>query len=415
MADAANPASTASQNSHPLLREGGRGEGQLLRGPATTDDGIAIVGGGPAGMALALALHRHGVAAQVFDARPRGAAREDQRILALSHGSRQILEWLGVWQNIVATPIATIHVSQRGGFGRTRLSAQEQGVPALGYVAAAASVSAALDDALAAARILLHDNCRISHADLCAGGIRLHTRSGIMPTQASLVVYAEGAIENDDDAATVTRDYGQQAVICTAALAPATPHRNLAYERFTPQGPLALLPFGKQLAVVYTCLDEDAAVLAALSDAEFLERLQAHFGSRLEFAAVSPRHVYPLALRYRKSPVGPRAVWLGNAAQTLHPVAGQGFNLALRDTWELARSLAHANDPGAPAVLERYARARRLDRRGTISFTDALIRVFGSNDPLLRHARGLALLALDLLPPARSFVARRMLFGARAW
>ena len=288
-------------------------------------------------------------------------------------------------------------------------------MPALGYVAPASSVSAALDDALAAARIPLRDNCRVTHADLCAGGIRLHTRSGIMPTQASLVVYAEGAIENDSDNATVLRDYGQQAVICSAALAAATPHRHVAYERFTPQGPLALLPLGKDLAVVYSCPAQDAAALAALPDVEFLARLQQHFGGRLTFTAVSPRHLFPLALRYRKSPVGPRSVWLGNAAQTLHPVAGQGFNLALRDTWELARTLVNAADPGDPAVLQRYARARRLDRRGAIGFTDTLIRVFGSNDPLLRHARGLGLLALDLLPPARSFVARRMLFGARAW
>ncbi|MBI3524787.1 MAG: FAD-dependent monooxygenase [Betaproteobacteria bacterium] len=373
---------------------------------------IAIVGGGPAGMALALALRHHGVAAQILDARPRGAARADKRILALSHGSHQILEWLGVWKKIAATPITAIHVSQPGSFGRTRLNAREQGVPALGYVAAAASVSAALDDALTAARISLHDNCRVSHATPSSGSVCLHTATG--ETQTPLVIYAEGAVDNND-AATVTRDYGQQAVLCTTTLPPATPHCNLAYERFTPRGPLALLPFGQQLAVVYICPAQDAAALAALPDAAFLSNLQAHFGDRLEFTAVSPRHLYPLALRYRKSPIGPRAVWLGNAAQTLHPVAGQGFNLALRDTWELARTLAHANDPGDAAVLARYARARRLDRRSMIGFTDILIRLFGSDDPLLRHARGLALLALDLLPPARSFVARRMLFGARAW
>ena len=366
-------------------------------------------------MALALALHRHGVAAQILDARPRGAAREDQRILALSHGSRQILEWLGVWPAIAATNIDTIHVSQRGGFGRTRLTAREQGVPALGYVAPAASVSAALDDALTAARIPLRDNCRVSQAEISAGSIRLDTAAGSGLAEARLVVYAEGAIESDRDDAAVLHDYGQQAVICTAALAPATPHCHVAYERFTPLGPLALLPLGKELAVVYTCQAQEAAKTAALPDAAFLSRLQEHFGGRLQFAAVSPRHVFPLALRYRKSPVGPRSVWIGNAAQTLHPVAGQGFNLALRDTWELARTLRGTADPGDPAVLDRYARARRLDRRGAIGFTDTLIRVFGSDDPLLRHARGLGLLALDLLPPARSFVARRMLFGARAW
>ncbi|MFA6311370.1 MAG: FAD-dependent monooxygenase [Sterolibacterium sp.] len=382
----------------------------------SADDGnppIAIVGGGPAGMALALALARHGTAAQVFDARPRGAAGNDKRILALSHGSRQILEWLGVWPQIAATRIDTIHISQRGGLGRTRLTAHEEGVPALGYVAAAASIGAALDDALAATRIPFRAETRVERVDSFADEVRLHTDDGKASVPARLVVYAEGAIQPSGDAATVTRDYGQQAVICTAT--PTAPHRNLAYERFTAQGPLALLPFGLELAVVYTCPSAEAAVLAALPDAEFLARLQEHFGNRLAFAAVSPRHVFPLVLRYRNSPIGPRSVWLGNAAQTLHPVAGQGFNLALRDVWELARTLADAGDPGDLAVLDRYAHARRLDRGGVIGFTDSLIRVFGSNDPLLRHARGLGLLALDLLPPVRSFVARRMLFGARAW
>lgn len=414
MGNGQNLPSKASQSSHPLPGEGGRGEGSLPIGPA--DDGnppIAIVGGGPAGMALALALARHGAAAQVFDARPRGAARDDKRILALSHGSRQILEWLGVWPQIAATRIDTIHISQRGGLGRTRLTAREEGVPALGYVAAAASVGAALDDALTATRIPFRAETRVGKADGFADEVRLHTDDGKASVPARLVVYAEGAIQTGDDAATVTRDYDQQAVICTAT--PTTPHGNLAYERFTAQGPLALLPFGAELAVVYTCPSAEAAVLAALPDADFLARLQEHFGKHLAFAAVSPRHVFPLVLRYRKSPIGPRSVWLGNAAQTLHPVAGQGFNLALRDVWELARSLADAGDPGDPAVLDRYAHARRLDRHGVIGFTDTLIRVFGSNDPLLRHARGLGLLALDLLPPVRSFVARRMLFGARAW
>lgn len=417
MGNGQNLTSKASQISHPLPGEGGRGEGQPLGGPAADDgDGllpIAIIGGGPAGMALALALAKHGVAAQIFDARPRGAARDDKRILALSHGSRQILEWLGVWPQIAATRIDSIHVSQRGGLGRTRLTAREEGVPALGYVAAAASVGAALDDALAAAQTPFRAKTRVEKVDSFADEVRLHTDDGKASVPARLVVYAEGAIQADDATGTVTRDYDQQAVICTAT--PATPHRNLAYERFTPQGPLALLPFGTELAVVYTCPSAQAAALAALPDAEFLARLQEHFGSRLAFTAVSPRHVFPLVLRYRKSPVGPRSVWLGNAAQTLHPVAGQGFNLALRDTWELARTLADAADPGDPAVLVRYARARRLDRRGVIGFTDTLIRVFASDDPLLRHARGLGLLALDLLPPVRSFVARRMQFGARAW
>lgn len=370
---------------------------------------VAIVGGGLSGMALALALQRQGVSAQIFEARRRASALDDQRVLALSHGSRQILEWLGVWPSISSTRIETIHVSQQGGFGRTRLTAEEQDVPALGYVAAASSIAAALDAALAGAQMVFHEHTRAIRTDSTASEVRLQCGSELVT--ARLVVYAEGAITPDTTA--VVHDYGQDAVICTVTTESSTP--NVAYERFTPQGPLALLPCAGQLAVVYTCPAAEAATLATLSDEDFLARLQTHFGSRLKFVGVSPRHVFPLALRYRKSPVGTRCVWLGNAAQTLHPVAGQGFNLALRDVWELARTLADAADPGAAEVLARYAAARRIDRRSAIGFTDSLVRVFGNANPLLRQVRGLGLLAMDLLPPLRSFIAQRMLYGARAW
>lgn len=382
---------------------------------ATTDDGsqpVAIIGGGPVGMALALALAARGIRAAIHDARPRGAARHDKRVLALSHGSRQILEWLGVWQEIPATPIKAIHVSQQGGFGRTRITAEEQGVPALGHVATAASLGAALDDALTAQGIEFHGNDRIEHVDTAADHVTLHGVSGSYA--APLIVYAEGAIVAD--AASTVRDYGQHAVIC--AVTPDSPHGNVAYERFTPQGPLALLPCGNEFAVVYTCPAAEAAALAALPDANFLACLQSHFGKRLEFSAVTARHAFALGLRYRNSPVGERAVWLGNAAQTLHPVAGQGFNLALRDVWELARTLpatGEFGDPGEASLLARYASSRRIDRHGTIGFTDTLVRLFSNDIPPMRAAGGIGLLALDMLPPLRGFVARRMMYGARAW
>ena len=370
---------------------------------------IAIVGGGPAGMALALALARQGMRARIYEARERGAARADPRILALSHGSRQILEWLGVWHAIAATPIAAIHVSQQGGFGRTRLSASEQDLPALGYVASAASIGAALDDALAAADLPFRERSRVERVESGRESLRIITSAGT--ATARLAVYAEGQIKAGTDA--VNRDYGQSAVICRATTLAA--HGNVAHERFTTQGPLALLPFGTELAVVYTCPRDEAEKLAAMSDAAFLARLQRHFGTRLRFSSASERQVFPLTLNYRKSPVGERSVWLGNAAQTLHPVAGQGFNLALRDAWELARCLSDAGDPGDADRLARYAAARRTDRMATIGFTDGLVRLFGSELPTLRLGRGIGLLALDLLPPVRAFVARRMIFGARAW
>jgi 2-octaprenyl-6-methoxyphenol hydroxylase len=354
---------------------------------------VAIIGGGPAGMAMALALHHRGVEAEIFDARSRGAARADKRILALSHGSRQILECLDVWAGIPHTPIATIHVSHRGGLGRTLINAEEERVPALGYVLAAGDLAASLDAALLDTGVRFAEHMHVDQ-----------------PTNANLTVWAEGTIDTET---AVVRDYSQHAVICTAA--PREPHRNRAWERFTPEGPVAALPWGKDYAVVMTCPADQAAAIAALGDDAFLAKLQERFGGRVRFTGVGERFVFPLGLRYRRSPVADRQVWIGNAAQTLHPVAGQGFNLALRDIFELARCLTDVTDPGAPDVLAGYSARRWLDRYATIGFTDGLARLFSNDNPLLRHARGAGLFALDLLPPLRSFVARRMMFGARGW
>lgn len=367
-------------------------------------------------MALALALHRHGQAAEIFDARARDAGRADQRILALSHGSRQTLEWLDAWEAIESTPIRAIHVSQRGGLGRTLIRAEEVGVPALGYVLTAASLIAALDGALRRARIPYREHSKVDvvgAASSVADAVDFNI-AGVRH-RAALLAYAEGAIGEEVDAG--RRDYGQHALIFTATA--SQPHGGRAWERFTPDGPLALLPLagngGRDLAVVYTCDPEQARQFTALDDTAFLTRLQAHFGNRLYFTALGPRHVFPLGLRYRRTVVAPRQVWLGNAAQTLHPVAGQGFNLALRDIRDLARSLGPAADPGDAALLAAYAARRQADRSGTIGFTDSLVRLFSNDNPLLHHLRGAGLLALDLLPPLRHFVARRMIWGARAW
>jgi 2-octaprenyl-6-methoxyphenol hydroxylase len=356
---------------------------------------VLIAGGGPAGMALALALRRGGVAARIVEARARGAARDDKRILALAHSSRLILENIlgaNAWRAIPQTPIRKIHVSHQGGLGRTLIDAAEEGVPALGYVLAAGDLAAALDSAVAAAQIAYADNTPAP-----------------APADAALTVHAEGRIEA---AAEVhARDYGQHAVICTAQA--ATPHGGMAWERFTPQGPVALLPCGAAYAVVLSCAATDSARIGALDDDAFLALLQARFGSRVSLTAATARATFPLGLRVRRQPVGVREVWIGNAAQTLHPVAGQGFNLALRDIAVLADTLADAADPGAPALLARYAARRRPDRWATAGMTDGLVSLFSNDNPLLRHARGAGLLALDLLPMARGLLARQMMYGVR--
>lgn len=375
---------------------------------------LLIVGAGPVGLSLALALKDSGLAIALADARPPQAASLDPRALALAHGTRLTLERLGVWGRFPATPITTIHVSQQGGLGRTRLQAADYGLPALGYVASAGELAQALEVAVRAAGLPILAESPVTALDPQGARITANLGGATPRTlEARLVACAEGGVQ-EGDRDVVTRDYGQTAAITLAT--PAAPHQGTAWERFTPQGPLALLPFGKRYAVVHTATPAEAERLKALPAGDYRAELESRFGGRLRLTEVDPLLTYPLALRYRRQPVGPRTVWLGNAAQTLHPVAGQGFNLALRDVFALARCLLdRPGDPGDPALLARYGRHRQLDRRGTIGFTDGLVRLFSNDLAPLRHVRGAGLLALDLFPPLRHLVAKRMMFGARAW
>ena len=391
---------------------------------------LLIVGAGPVGLALALALKDAGLDIVLADARAREAVTKDPRDLALAHGTRLTLQRLGVWNTLPRTAIEHIHISHQGGLGRTLIDAAEHGLPALGYVASAGALAAALREAVDAAGIPVFDETEITN--LAAGEddviASLAGAGRPAPTlRARLAACAEGGLRAGDPNV-VEHDYGQHALIADVQVAGG--HRHTAFERFTPQGPVALLPKGDGYALVHVAHPDTADELLALDDAAYLARLQAHIGGRARLTGVGPRLRYPLVLRYRRSTIAQRTVWLGNAAQTLHPVAGQGFNLALRDVWALADALLRAReaarrgaadtapgpfDAGAATVLARYANARGLDRLGTIRFTDTLVRVFSNDFAPLRHARGAALLALDLIPPLRNFLARRMMFGARAW
>jgi len=375
---------------------------------------ILIVGGGPVGLSLALALKQGGMDPLLVDAREKGAAGRDPRVLALAPGTRQTLERLGVWSDLSPTAIGTIHISQRGGFGRTVLQAKDHALPALGYVEEAGALARALDAACRKAGVRQRHQVLVKQAEAEGDRVRvtLETGDGSETLDTSLLAWAEGRMGEGADIR--VRDYGQHGVITVARTKEG--RGRIAFERFTEDGPLALLPLKDGYAVVFTASPDKAADLMALNDKDFLARLQAQFGERLEFVSVEQRFAYPLILRYRPDPVGPRQAWLGNSAQAIHPVGGQGFNLALRDAWQLADTLLKCGgDPGADNLLARYAQRRSLDRRATIGFTDFLVRGFSNAHPLLALGRGLGLFLLDVLPPARDFVARRMMYGARAW
>jgi 2-octaprenyl-6-methoxyphenol hydroxylase len=374
---------------------------------------VLIVGAGPVGAVCALALQQQGVSARVLEAQP-ADARADTRILALSHGSRLILDRLGVWSRLGdATPITRIHISQRGALGVARLSADELKVPALGYVLPYASLTVALKQALADAGVAVDYGVAVTNIESGADAAMLHGADG-RSVAAPLVVVADGGRGDDAPPPRFERDYDQMAVVCEVRT--ELPHANQAYERFTPQGPAALLPKGDGYALVWTASNADAQRIAALPDAEFLAELYRHFGGRQgRFLQASPRKTFPLKLAYIGSEAADRVVRIGNAAQTLHPVAGQGFNIGLRDAWELASLCGDtpAGEIGSAAMLAAYARGRRADVLGGVGFTDFLVRVFSNDIAPLRHARGLGLLALEVLPPLKAFVARRMIFGAR--
>ncbi len=378
----------------------------------TTD--IAIIGGGPVGSALALSLRESGLQIVLLEAR--SAAAGDVRPLALSHGSRLILERLGAWPELAAgaTPICNIHVSQRGGFGRAGLGAPEVGLPALGYVVDYGRLAEALERVVAKAALL---ECRTgARVTKWQGGdesrIDYEVNGAAKELNARLIVVADGGGSRVVDSESV--DYRQQAV--TARVVSERTHNNTAYERFTRHGPLALLPDGDGWALVWTTSPDRAQKLCACEEADFLEQLQAEFGARVgRFVAVSRRKSYPLVFREMRHSSPERVVFIGNAAQTLHPVAGQGFNLGLRDAWELGELVSRPHTPeiGTRQWQDLYEIRRRLDRRAGAGFTHALVQLF-SNDLLpLRWGRGMGLALLGSMPPLKNFLIRRMVFGAR--
>ncbi|WP_415036296.1 FAD-dependent monooxygenase [Azonexus sp.] len=368
---------------------------------------VLILGAGPVGLTLHLALARYGITSRLLERRPLAALQADPRVLALSHGTRELLEQLDSWPAQAATPIETIHISQRGGFGRCLMTAKEQALPALGYVVRYRDLVSALSRHLAPDALYAEAEMLALEEDAQGVGLKLGQNADSVSLHGALIVHADGT--PGADPLVSVRDYHQQAVICEVR--PAQPHGQRAWERFTPDGPLALLPLGEEFSVVLTLPPAKAKEVMALDDAAFIAALEAQFGRHLGLCQASPRNCFPLALRMRRTLAQGRAVWIGNAAQTLHPVSGQGFNLGLRDAWQLAQTLL--TEGCTPSALAHYARLRRCDRQGGALFTDTVVRTFSTDFAPIKWARGLGLYALDLFPPARQFVARRMIWGGR--
>ncbi len=380
---------------------------------------VAIIGGGMVGASLALALCDAGVSVLLVEGIAPDSGSQpsfDDRTTALGNASRRIFATLGVWTSIAphAAPIRTIHVSDAGRFGFARLRAQEQDIEAFGYVVTNRVIGRALWQKLPGVPGLsLRVPGRLTAVEISADQVQLTVSSDSVGSEqftASLVVAADGAHSSVRAAAGINaevEDYAQIAI--TANVATDRPQDGTAYERFTPSGPLAVLPlYDGSYGLVWAATPDRAATLLELKDEDFLRELQERFGWRAgRFIRVGRRASYPLKLTRAATTIAKRTVLIGNAAQALHPVAGQGFNLGLRDAAMLAEVIANdGGDVGSPDLLQRFSEWRSADRSGVVRFTDGLVKLFGDSRPGMGTMRNLGLLLFDLTPPAKSALAR---------
>ncbi|MGH8516625.1 MAG: 2-octaprenyl-6-methoxyphenyl hydroxylase [Panacagrimonas sp.] len=390
---------------------------------------VAIVGGGLVGCSLAVALSRREPALRIalIEAMPSRsqAPAWDERCIALNAASRKILEAIGAWDALsgCAEPILSAHISERGRFGAARFTAGQAGLPALGFNTPLRAINDGLWNLARLAGVTVLCPARLAALETFPDhvALRLQSQAGAPETglRTRLLVAADGARSAVREAlgfAADTRDYEQSAIV--TAIRTRHAHQGVAYERFLPTGPLAVLPkprdeAGHACSLVWTVPTDQLAEFEALDDATFLSRAMTQFGERLgPFLAVGRRQSHPLTRVMNEQLRAPRTVFVGNAAQSLHPVAAQGFNLGLRDAATLAELLRDGTDPGAGSLLAEYEEQRRRDRARTADFTDGLVRLFSNSLPGLRGLRHLGLLFLELDTPARDAILRQNLgFG----
>lgn len=376
---------------------------------------ILIVGGGPIGASLALALANSPYRVGLIEAR--SEPTDDTRTIAISHGTALILQTFNISTNdLDATPINTIHISQKGGFGRTLLRASELELPALGYVISYAKLTNTLQRVLTDTKVSFVTGAKVEDIKSTSGFAvaQIKKTNAIDEVSARLVVLADGgrSAEKIPGIKIVERDYHQFALTALVEISPEL--TTTAYERFTSVGPLALLPFKNQHALVWTTLAKEAQSLLEMNDTDFLQALSMHAGLQsLRFKTVTSKAIFPLKQRYADPVISQRMALVGNAAQALHPVAGQGFNLGMRDVKMLADCIMSTSRDrvGSKAMLFDYQSSRRWDVSGGLTMTDLLVRGFSNDHPLLRSGRGIGLTALDIFPPVRKWFAKKMMFG----
>lgn len=385
---------------------------------------LIIVGGGMVGASLAVSLKDSGLSIAIIEAFSWKSEQQpsfDDRSIALSYGSKKILEGMSLWSSLKGRcqPIKTIHISDRGRFGVTRLHHEEEKVEALGYVI----------ENRVMGEVLQHEIQSLDHLTMYMPAtvvgveeskeqvtLTINQDGQKIELETSLLVAADGAMSKVRELVGITHnksDYAQSAVI--ANVTSEKYHNAVAYERFTDSGPLAFLPMTeKRISVVWTINREDQESIMQLDDAAFLEKLQQRFGyrvGRLEKTGV--RNIYPLALTESDQLVKDRIVLIGNAAHGLHPVSGQGFNLALRDVAQLAENIQQHGVQNPVRWLNDYAASRQQDMKRVFRFTDSLVKLFSNNFMPLAHARAAGLMMVDCLPSLRHLLAKQSmgLFG----
>ena len=378
-----------------------------------------VVGAGPVGLVFSLFLSKHNQNSHLLESRKKNDSHSDGRALALSYGTKLILEDLGIWSSLEKkiSEIKDIHTSQKNSFGRTLLSASQYNLPALGYIVSYGALSKVLEEAVnQSPKIKITHEFKVSAIKNEKDRSILYGGNKDLAIEAPLLVLADGGKNTTDlieDLKKKETSYNHTALV--TKVTSEIPPNKIAYERFTSMGPIALLPNGpKEFSLVWTGKDEDIQALAKAPKKLFLEKLHEHFGDRVGKFLDSDNFItFPLKKIILEEFPKNRMVVIGNSAQTMHPVAGQGFNTGIRDAYDLSK-LINESEPsqvGSECFINQYYALRKSETKKTLFFTDSLVNIFSNDLVGLSLTRGISLSLLDNLKPAKNFLVDKMSFG----